>query len=64
MERSVDGKKLHRKKLEKYSGDFIPYNVPQFFQGSEKLEKLTWVTSCLTTTKLLPTRLQKHMCQT
>ncbi len=31
--------KLHR---EKYSGDFIPYNLPEFFQGSEKLEKITW----------------------
>jgi hypothetical protein len=38
MERSVDGMKLHR---EKYSGDFIPYNLPELFQGSEKLEKFT-----------------------
>ncbi len=38
MERSVDGMKLHR---EKYSGDFIPYNSPELFQGSDKLEKFT-----------------------
>ncbi len=36
MERSVDGMNLHR---EKYSGDFIPYNLPELFQGCEKLEK-------------------------
>jgi hypothetical protein len=35
---TVDGMKLHR---EKYSGDFIPHNLPEFFQGSEKLEKFT-----------------------
>jgi hypothetical protein len=29
--------KLHR---ETYSGDFIPYNLPELFQGCEKLEKL------------------------
>jgi hypothetical protein len=29
---------LHR---EKYSGDFIPYNLPALFKGSEKLEKFT-----------------------
>jgi hypothetical protein len=28
--------KLHR---EKYPGDFIPYNLPELFQGCEKLEK-------------------------
>jgi hypothetical protein len=39
MGRSVDGLKLHRKK--KYSGDFIPYNLPELFQGCEKLEKFT-----------------------
>jgi hypothetical protein len=39
IERSVDGMKLYR---EKYSGDFIPYNLPELFQGSEKLEKFTW----------------------
>jgi hypothetical protein len=33
------GLKLHG---EKYSGDFIPYNLPELFQGSEKQEKLTW----------------------
>jgi hypothetical protein len=38
MERSVDGMKLH---TEKYSGDFIPYNLPQLFQGCEKLGKFT-----------------------
>ncbi len=31
MERSLDGK---------YSGDFIPYNLPELFQGCEKFEKL------------------------
>jgi hypothetical protein len=40
MERSVDGMKLHR---EKYSGDFIRYNLPELFKGREKLEKFTWV---------------------
>jgi hypothetical protein len=34
----VDGMKLHR---EKYLGDFIPNNLPELFQGSEKLEKFT-----------------------
>ncbi len=34
MERTVDGMKLHK---EKYSRDFIPYNLPELFQGSEKL---------------------------
>jgi hypothetical protein len=38
MGRSVDGMKLQR---EKYSGDFIPNNLPELFQGCEKLEKLT-----------------------
>ncbi len=38
MERSVERMKLHR---EKYSGDFIPYNQPELFQGCEKLEKFT-----------------------
>ncbi len=37
MERSVDGMKLHR---EKYSGDFIPYNLPELFHGCEKLKNL------------------------
>jgi hypothetical protein len=32
-ERSLDGMKLHR---EKYSGDFILYNLPELFQDSEK----------------------------
>jgi hypothetical protein len=36
--RSVDGTKLHRGT---HSGDFIPYNLPEFFQGCEKLEKFT-----------------------
>jgi hypothetical protein len=39
MERSIDGMKLHR---EKYSGDFIPFYLPELFQGSEKQEKFTW----------------------
>jgi hypothetical protein len=38
MEWSVNGIKLHRVQ---YSGDFIPYNLPELFQGSEKLEKFT-----------------------
>jgi hypothetical protein len=38
IERSADGIKLHR---EKYNRDFIPYNLPELFQGCEKLEKLT-----------------------
>jgi hypothetical protein len=38
MERSVDGK-IHR---EKFSGDLIPHNLPELFQGSEKQEKFTW----------------------
>jgi hypothetical protein len=37
MERSVDGMKLLR---EKYYEDFIPYNLPELFQGSEKLDKI------------------------
>ncbi len=36
--RGVDGMKLQR---ETYSDDFIPYNLPKLFQGSEKLEKIT-----------------------
>jgi hypothetical protein len=35
---AVNEMKLHR---EKYSGDVIPYNLPELFQGSEKLEKIT-----------------------
>jgi hypothetical protein len=31
------GIKLHR---EKYSDDFLPYNLPELFQGCEKLEKI------------------------
>ncbi len=42
MERNVDGMKLHR---EKYSEDFIPYNLPELFQRYEKLEK-TWARTC------------------
>jgi hypothetical protein len=42
MEQSVAGMKLHR---EKYSGDFIPYNMPELFQSCEKLEKFT-MTRC------------------
>ncbi len=30
---TVDGMKLRR---EKYSGDFIPYNLPELFQGCDK----------------------------
>jgi hypothetical protein len=32
----VDGMKVHK---EKYSRDSIPYNLPELFQGCEKLEK-------------------------
>ncbi len=40
MVRSVDGMKLLR---EKYSGYFIPYNLPELFQGCEKLaNSLPW----------------------
>jgi hypothetical protein len=56
MERSVNGMKLHR---EKYSGDFIPYNLPELFQGREKLEKLPGRELASSTTQsnhaLLPT---------
>jgi hypothetical protein len=38
MERSVDRMKLHR---EKYSEDFIPYNLPALFQRCKKLGNLT-----------------------
>ncbi len=37
IERGVDWIKLQR---EKYSDDFIPYNLPDLFQGCEKLEKI------------------------
>ncbi len=36
--------KLHR---EKYSGDFIPNNLTELFQGCEKLETFTWARSCV-----------------
>ncbi len=38
MERSVDGMKLH---WDKYSRDFIPYNLPQLCQEYEILEQST-----------------------
>jgi hypothetical protein len=37
MDRSIDGMKLH---TEKYSEDYIPCNLPESFQGCEKLEKI------------------------
>jgi hypothetical protein len=40
MEQSVD-EILIGKYREKYSRDFIPYNLPELFQGCEKLEKFT-----------------------
>ncbi len=42
MEQSVVGMQLHR---ENYSGDLILYNMPEFFQSCEKLEKFT-MTRC------------------
>jgi hypothetical protein len=53
-ERSVDEMKLDR---EKYSGDFFPYNLPELFQGSEKLEKFTWARTHVLP-RLLTTRLR------
>jgi hypothetical protein len=38
MEQSVDGMKLQ---TETYSGNFIPLNLPELFQGCEKLEKVS-----------------------
>jgi hypothetical protein len=43
MERSVDGMKSHRVN---YSGEFIPFNLRELFQGCEKLEKFTWARTC------------------
>ncbi len=39
MERNVDGMKLH---MEKNSEDFIPYNLPELFQGSKEVAKFSW----------------------
>jgi hypothetical protein len=44
MERSVDGMKLQR---EKCAVDFIPYNLPELFQGCEKLNKCSWARNCV-----------------
>ncbi len=41
MEQRVDEMKYEGTYREKYSGDFIPYNLPELFQGCEKLDKFT-----------------------
>ncbi len=38
MERSVDGIKLHR---EKYSGDFIPYKLPELSKDVKNLKNFS-----------------------
>jgi hypothetical protein len=40
MEWSVEEIKLHTIHMGKYSGDFILYNLPELFQGCEKMENL------------------------
>ncbi len=40
MEHSVAGMKLDR---ENYSGDFIPYNMPELFQSCENWKNLPWL---------------------
>ncbi len=51
MERSVDGMKLHG---EKYSGDIIPYNLPELFQGFEKFTGIKYLSLSLSLNNLLP----------